>query len=143
MKKYILLFLLISLSIAAFAQQADDIVGVWMTEEKDAKIKIYEENNKYYGKLIWGKNMYDENGKSKLDVNNPDEKLKKRPLENLMLLIGFEFDEDEWDDGKIYDPQSGKTYNCYMKLDGNELEVTGYVGVKWLSRTVTWTKVSD
>jgi uncharacterized protein (DUF2147 family) len=142
MKKYFFTVALALLSFYAFAQNANDIVGIWMTEEKDAKIQIYERNDEYFGKLIWGKNMYDEQGNSKLDVNNPDEQLQKRPLENLILLSDFEFSGDEWEDGHIYDPKSGKTYKCYMELKGNQLEVTGYVGVKWLSRTVTWNRVS-
>lgn len=140
--KIIYLLLVFLMPITTFAQKADDIVGTWLTEEKDGKIKIYKENGKFYGKLVWGKDLYDENGQPRLDVNNPDEKLQNRPLDNLVLLSGFEFTGDQWEDGKIYDPNSGKTYNCYMEINGNQLEVTGYVGVKWLSRTVTWTKVS-
>lgn len=85
--------------------------------------------------------MYMENGKSKPDTNNPDEKLQ----DDLLLLFDFEFEfeGDEWENGKIYNPKNGKTYNCYMKLNGNQLEVTGYVGVKWMSRTVTWTRVTE
>ena len=143
MKKYFLTLALVLLSFYTFAQNANNILGIWMTEEKDAKIQIYEQNEKYFGKLIWSKNMYNEQGNSKLDVNNPDEQLQKRPLENLILLSDFEFSGDEWENGQIYDPKSGKTYKCYIKLEGNQLEVTGYVGVKWLSRTVTWNKVSQ
>jgi len=128
---------------SVFAQKANEIVGVWATEKKDGKIEIFEKNNRYFGKLIWAKDMYDKNGKSVLDVNNQDEDLRDRPLENLLLLKNFEFTGDQWENGKIYDPESGKIYNCYIELDGNQLEVTGYVGVKWLSRTVKWTKVSS
>jgi uncharacterized protein (DUF2147 family) len=128
---------------SVFAQKANEIVGVWATEKKDGKIEIFEKNNRYFGKLIWAKDMYDKNGKSVLDVNNQDADLRDRPLENLLLLKNFEFTGDQWENGKIYDPESGKTYNCYIELDGNQLEVTGYVGVKWLSRTVKWTKVSS
>ncbi|MFW5762346.1 MAG: DUF2147 domain-containing protein [Cyclobacteriaceae bacterium] len=141
--KFISLFMFCISPFFSVAQEADDIVGIWMTEEKDAKIKIYEKNDKYFGRLIWAETMYMENGKSKLDTNNQVEKLQDRPIENLLLLFDFEFAGDEWENGKIYDPKSGKTYNCFIKLNGNQVEVTGYVGVKWMSRTVTWTRVTE
>jgi len=145
MNKFAIPFIIFLLIFAhqTSAQQADDVVGVWYTQKKDGKIEIFEKNDRYFGKLIWGKDLHDKNGKPVLDVNNQNEKLRDRPLQNLLLLKNFEFTGGRWENGKIYDPESGKTYNCYMEKDGNQLEVTGYVGVKWLSRTVTWTKVSN
>ena len=43
-------------------------------EEKDAKIKIYQENDKFYGKIVWHKTG---EGISLFDENNPDESLQK------------------------------------------------------------------
>ena len=137
-----LFFLFILLTAFKPAASGDEIIGVWLTDEKNGKIEIYKENNRYFGKLIWGSDMYDENGKSKLDAKNPDKELKKRPLEGLVLLKNFEYNGDkEWEGGKIYDPQSGKTYSCVMKLEGEELKVTGYIGFSWIGRTVRWTRI--
>ena len=83
-----------------------------------------------------------ENGKPKVDKNNPDDDLKSRPLVGMELLSDFEFDDDEWEDGEIYDPESGKTYSCEMTLDGNTLNVRGYIGVSWVGRTTEWTRSS-
>jgi len=78
-------------------------------------------------------------------VENPDEELQKRPIMGLELLSNFEFDgDDEWEDGDIYDPKSGKTYSCYMEFTDktkNELKVRGYIGVSLLGRTTYWTRV--
>ena len=61
----------------------------------------------------------------------------------LEILRNFKFDnDDEWEGGKIYDPESGKTYSCNMSLTGNELKVRGYVGVSLLGRTETWTRTN-
>jgi uncharacterized protein (DUF2147 family) len=44
---------------------------------------------------------------------------------------------NKWEGGRIYDPESGKTYRCRMTLtDTNRLEVRGYFGIFW--RTVIW-----
>ena len=123
-----------------FANEADSIVGEWYTENNKSVVKIYKVGNKYYGKIIWLKAPNDKNGKPKLDKNNEDEKLQKRPLLNLVILKDFEYDEDnEWDDGEIYNPEDGETYSCTMTLiDKNTLEVRGYVGISLLGKSQTW-----
>jgi uncharacterized protein (DUF2147 family) len=125
----------------------DDILGVWLNEDKDAHVEIYSENNKYYGKIIWLRDPIDEEtGKPKLDDKNEDESLHDRPVMGLMLLRDFVFDgDDEWEDGRIYDPKNGKDYSCYMifpdETDKNTLKVRGYIGFSLLGRTTYWTRV--
>lgn len=144
MKKIFLLLVFVCLGLIqqANAQQANKIIGTWLTSEKDGKIEIYQQNGKYYGKLVWGQRMFEADGKtSKKDVKNPDAKLQKRDLQNLVLLTDFVFDDGKWEDGKIYDSESGKTYSCVMKFEGEKLKITGYIGVSWLGRTVIWTRI--
>lgn len=125
----------------AVAQNADDIIGVWLTDGGKSKVEIYKKGEEYFGKIIWLREP-NENGKPKVDKNNPDDDLKSRPLVGMELLSDFEFDDDEWEDGEIYDPESGKTYSCEMTLDGNTLNVRGYIGVSWVGRTTEWTRSS-
>jgi len=121
--------------------KADDIVGIWLTPGKEpAKIQIYRSGEKYFGKIIWLK-FSTENGKPKVDNNNPDKTKRNNQIIGLVILKEFQFDGDEWDDGKIYDPESGKTYSCYLSLkDKNTLKVRGYIGFSLLGRTEIWTK---
>jgi len=122
-----------------FAQaNPDAILGIWFNEEKDAKIKVYKENGKFYGKIVWHKTGDDI---SAFDENNPDPELQKRKKVGLIILTDFEFDDGQWEDGDIYDPKSGKTYSCVIKLqkDGG-LNVRGYIGISLLGRTTHWTK---
>jgi len=143
MKKLSFLIVLLFISYTAFAQNADAILGVWLNQEKDAKIEIYKSGTKYYGKLIWGKNVFEADGKtSKKDTKNADESQRRRNLLNLVLLKDFVYDADdkEWTDGTIYDPKNGKTYSCVMSLDNQTLHITGYIGFTWIGRTVVWTR---
>ena len=124
------------------AQNADVILGKWYNEEKDAIINIYKENGKYTGKIVWLKEPY-ENGKPKVDDKNPDPKLVTRPVMGLKLFWGFRYDpgDKQWTDGRIYDPKSGKTYDCYMWMEGKDLKIKGYVlGMRFLGRKTTWTR---
>ena len=142
----LLIGLLMGINLSAQSYKANDVLGIWFNEEKDAKINIYEENGKYYGKIIWLDEPNEpDTGEPKLDDENPDEKLQKRPIMGLMLVKDFVFDGDDvWDDGEIYDPKSGKTYSCYLKFDSKDkLKVRGYVGFSWIGRTTYWTRTTE
>ncbi|PBQ34806.1 SIGNAL peptide protein [Sphingobacteriaceae bacterium] len=129
---------------SAAQNKTDDIVGRWLTAGKEpAKIDIYKKGENYYGRIIWLKNPTDK-GKPRVDGNNPDSAKRNNPTIGLVMLIGFKFDgENEWKDGFIYDPESGKTYSAYLSLkEKNTLEVRGYVGISLFGRTETWTRVN-
>ena len=131
------------ISLGAHSQiKADDIIGIWLTGGKEpAKIQIYKVGEKFYGKIIWLKNPT-ENGKQRVDGNNPDKAKQSNPIIGLLMLTGFKFDgDDEWKGGDIYDPESGKTYSSYMYLkDKDTLKVRGYVGISLFGRTETWAR---
>ncbi len=125
--------------------KSDDILGVWLNEDKDAHVDIYKEGDVYFGKIIWLDEPNEENGEPKLDDENEDESLRTRPVMGLLLLRDFVFDEDEWEDGRVYDPKNGKDYKCYMEFpdedDKDNLKVRGYIGFSLLGRTTYWTRV--
>jgi sterol desaturase/sphingolipid hydroxylase (fatty acid hydroxylase superfamily) len=121
--------------------KTDAILGIWQTHgDKPAKIQIYLSGGEYYGKIVSLQNPL-EDGKPVVDKNNPDASKRGQPVVGLVLLTGFKFDKDEWNDGHIYDPESGKTYSCILSLkDPNTLKVRGYVGISMFGRTEVWTR---
>ncbi|MFC7523474.1 DUF2147 domain-containing protein [Parapedobacter sp. GCM10030251] len=138
------LFLLAVLAFhMAQAQTASDkITGIWLSENKDGKIEVYKSGDKYFGKLIWGKDMYEADGKtSRKDDKNQDAKLRSRKLKDLVILNNFVYSDGVWEDGKIYDPYSGKTYSCTIKLKDGKLNIRGYIGVSLLGKTTVWHRV--
>jgi len=123
---------------------ANDILGKWLNEDEDAHVEIYKEAGKYYGKVVWLRDPIDEEtGKPKLDDENSDESLQNRPVLGLILLKDFIFDgDDEWEDGTIYDPKNGKTYDCFMKInEEGVLKIRGFIGISWIGRNTYWTPV--
>jgi uncharacterized protein (DUF2147 family) len=128
-----------------FSQSADAILGKWLNEDQDAHIQIYQESGKYYGKIVWLKEPNEpDTGLPKLDDENSDESLQSRPIMGLILLKDFVYDGDdkEWEDGTIYDPKNGKTYDCYMNFDEEgTLKIRGYIGFSWIGRNTYWTRV--
>lgn len=126
------------------ADNPDAVLGTWLNGTKRGHVQIYKQGDKYFGKLIWLKEPNDPiTNKPKVDAKNPDAKLKARPLMNMNIMTNFEFDGgDVWDEGKIYNPEDGKTYSCKMTLkDANTLDVRGYMGISLIGKTQVWTRI--
>ena len=134
---FLLLFSTLILHANSFANSGPDVIlGEWLSQEKDGKISIYKQGDKYYGKISWGKTP------GRKDAKNPDAKLKNRDLIGLVILQDFKYTGSAWENGKIYDPNSGKTYDCILKVKDNYkvLDIRGYVGMPMFGRTATWTR---
>ena len=101
---------------------ADKIIGVYWSPKKDAKIEIYKKGDRYFGKSIWTEN------KTK-DLKNPDPSLRKKEILGTDLFTNFIYKDGTYEDGKIYDPESGKTYNCKINFNGRSLKVRGDIGI--------------
>lgn len=142
MKKVALLLIMVLYVFAGIAQEADQITGIWWNDEKTTKINVEKKNGKYIGSIVYMIPEKYENGQPPKDDNNPDEKLRDRSLIGLQILSDFEYDskDKEWENGKIYDPKSGKTYDCYAWLENDDLlKLKGYVaGIRLLGRSSEW-----
>lgn len=119
--------------------KSDAIVGEWLSQKKDVRFRIFRQNDKYFGKVLWG------SGRDTVDTNNPDVRLHSRKLVGAILLKDFVFDgADTWQDGTIYDPTDGKTYACKLSLTADQkLKVRGYIGISLFGRTEYWTRIKN
>ena len=126
MKKRIVIILMLFTALSSLMAQtnADAIIGVWETESKDGKMEIFKNGNVYFGKLLWGIKAVESDGKtSKKDTKNPDAQLRSRNTLGTVILTGLKFENGEYGNGKIYDPPSGKTYNCKAWLKNGQLHL--------------------
>ncbi len=67
--------------------------------------------------------------------------LKNRPLVGLPIVTKLKSSgANEYDQGEVLDPLTGKTYKLKAKLsaDGQTLEMRGFIGFSLLGRTQTW-----
>lgn len=120
-------------------RNASDIVGSWVTEENKSIVKIFEKDNKYYGKIIWLKEPNDDQGNEKTDKENPIEKLRSRKLIDMVIMFDFEFDGEKWDYGKVYDPKNGNTYSGTLRMRTDDIiDLRGYIGISLIGRTSSW-----
>lgn len=128
------------------ADDPDAIVGLWTTAGGESRVEIAGEDGEFTGAIVWLKEPTypegdEEAGEEKRDRLNPDPGKQDEPILGLKMLEGFKHDGgNKWGGGTIYDPKSGKTYSCIIKLEGEQLHVRGYVGLSIMGRTTVWTR---
>ncbi|MEQ9437499.1 MAG: DUF2147 domain-containing protein [Cyclobacteriaceae bacterium] len=130
--------------LAFFSEKNQDaILGIWNTPKQDGEIEIYKAGNHYYGTLI----SYAIPNAT--DMYNPDPKLQTRPVVGLNIFQDFVYDtaKQEWVEGTVYDPETGKTYTGSLWLDKenpDQLNARGYVlGMKMLGRTEVFVRIEQ
>lgn len=126
--------------------QLNFIEGVWLTGLKDAHVEIsVDENGKAQGVIVWMERDKEEDGGPRIDKLNPEKSLRERPLEGMNILSDFNYKgKGVWEEGTVYDPDSGKTYSGSIQSSGpNVLKMRGYVGIKLFGRTELWTRIND
>lgn len=141
----------VMVSVTAFAADKKGITGRWTVQDGNSRVEIYQDaNGTIEGKICWLREPnyaagHPDAGKPKLDRKNPDKSLRNQPIIGLVLLKGFKSDgEDKWSGGKVYDPESGKTYKGTLKLESeNTLNMRGFIGISLLGRSEKWTRYTE
>jgi len=126
----------------------DAILGYWKTPDGDAQFEIYKCGPEYCGRIaqleepVYPPKDKDLAGLPKIDLKNPDARLRNRKLLGLTILEGFRYKGGNTWAGRIYNPEDGNTYKCRLSVAGRgeRLKVRGYLGVSLLGRTQTWTR---
>lgn len=141
-----LIFLILFIT-SCLTLQAQQITGKWkVIDEESGKAKCIVNIFKTDRNTLKGEIT------KLLQSNAPDDatcvkctgEFKDKPLIGLPILRGFKKEDDKWVDGKITDPEKGKTYNSKIWVDKdnpNQLKVRGYVSIFY--RTQTWERIED
>ena len=138
MKKLIVLFAVVGMMISPVLQiqaqefKTDDVLGKWNTiddetERKKSVVEIYKEGDKLYGKIIELFRLPDEDPDPVCDECDEDDPRYNQKVNGMVILEGLEWDDDQWDDGKILDPKNGKIYSCKLWIEDGDLQVRGYL----------------
>jgi uncharacterized protein (DUF2147 family) len=124
---------------ASAAGAGDDkaVLGFWKhldddTGKTQSIFKLFMYEGKLVGKIV---KVFPKAGKPAQTVCTECEgRQKNKPISGLIFFWDFVRDEDgpgKWTDGKILNPEDGKTYNATAELskDGKTLKVFGYIQV--------------
>lgn len=133
----LLLALPLALTPLAATAAAPSVEGLWRTDDGSAVVEIAPCGQQLCGRIA--RVLASGPGVPRTDVNNPDSRRRTRPLVGLQILSGFRAGAKAWEDGKAYDPKSGRSYDASLRLntDGS-LRVTGCVLI--VCRSVRWTR---
>ncbi len=131
-------------AVATLASAADPLNGtVWKTIDDKTKaakalVKFTEQKNGTLSATIHQVlTPGEENACSKCEGQYKNKSLKGLTIVHGLKNVG----QNKYDGGSIIDPNSGRTYKLKASLNGNTLDMRGFLGVSALGRTQTWQRV--
>lgn len=128
---------LLVLSAAPASGAVRNIEGDWLVEDRTALVRIAPCGDRLCGDIA--KILAKGPDVPKTDIHNPDPALRSRPFEGLRILTGFVPKGNGWSGGRIYDPNSGRTYSSNLKLNADgSLKVSGCIA--FFCRSQRWTR---
>ncbi|MDR1544544.1 MAG: DUF2147 domain-containing protein [Prevotellaceae bacterium] len=96
--------------LCSISANAQNITGVWLTENNESKIEIFEQNGEIFGKVIWIKDS------------------KKQKDVGVLTLKNFVIQVDKTYKGSIFAPNLNKNFKGVITVKSeNEIEVRGYL----------------
>ena len=120
-------------------------IGYWqtisdVTGQPQSIVQIYESHGKLFARVD---KVLVTDGVPATCVKCRDDR-KGTPLVGLVIMRNMRHAGDDYRDGDILDPESGKVYRCRMTLDvtGQRLTVRGYIGISLFGRSQVWHRVS-
>src|SRR6266705_2476486 len=126
---------------SAYAQSANDAVGIWLTQAGDARVRVSKCGSGICGVIVGLKQPIDPaTGKPQVDDKNPNPALAKRPIIGLPLFSGMRATGPGKWSGQIYNADDGSTYASSVAVTGADtLRVEGCVGA--FCGGETWSRV--
>jgi len=131
------ILLLLVLIAPAPALAAPNIQGNWLTDDGKGVVRIGPCGRQMCG---WIARVLDRGPNVPTrDVNNPEPRLRARPILGLPTLTGFNPAADSWTGGQAYDPKSGRSYRTTLSLNADgSLNVRGCV--MFICQSRRWTR---
>lgn len=142
MQRVIKFLLVISGLIVLHPGVYGQVTGLWKTiDDRDGSeksiIEIFEKDEKLYGKVVQFLA-----GATYTHCEKCPGELKNKPLIGMVIINDLTKTSKGGIDGKVLDPNNGKTYSCYIELESpDKLKLRGYIGIPALGRTQFWYRV--
>jgi uncharacterized protein (DUF2147 family) len=115
-------------------------IGFW--KGGDGTFEMFETDGKLSARIVALSELNTAEGKEKTDIYNPDPKKRNHPIIGLVFISGFMKKSDtRWENGTVYDPKSGRTYSCFMELQGpDKIKLRGFLGIALMGRNYFWVR---
>jgi uncharacterized protein (DUF2147 family) len=114
---------------SAVPSKARDAFGLWLTKDRDAKVRIADCGGSLCGTIVWLSQPIDkETKKPATDKMNPDPARRSRPMLGIRIFGMQPAGANRWT-GTIYNADDGKTYSGSLELlDPSRLKIEGCLG---------------
>lgn len=125
----------------------DQIVGRWISEEKNFIVQVSKEGDNFKAVLLWFDDSDDPSKpmQTRIDDKNPDKSLRGRRLIGMNVLRNLNYvpESDSWEHGIIYDAKNGREWSSSAKImsDGS-MKVTGYWHFKFIGKSMKFSRVT-
>lgn len=142
--KYCILLLLFTISansINAQSEKSNLIIGKWLNNDKDETVEITLSNNTYAGHITWLKQPNNKNDKPKLDTNNPNKKLRNKPVLGSQNLFGLLYKNGKWENGSMYSHKRGGTIN-FEVISISETQLIIKISKFFFSKKIIYTRAT-
>jgi uncharacterized protein (DUF2147 family) len=125
----------VALATVAYAQTAEDAIGVWQNPENKSHTEFYKCGDGVCGKIV---KVVDG---QKTDDKNPDPAKRNQPIVGLVIMQGAKkTGSNKWA-GQLYNRADGKTYAGTLTVKTkNEVDLSGCVAAIFC-KTTTFTRV--
>ena len=111
--------------------------GLWLVEDKTARIRIEKCGNEMWGTVAWLR-------EAKKDTYNPNPALRGRSMTGTPVLIGMKPAGAERWEGEVYNARDGKTYDSKMAVNpAGMLEIKGCVLGGLICAGESWTRLAQ
>jgi uncharacterized protein (DUF2147 family) len=138
---YLLLMLVTGWSGATVVHGTDPASPIGLWKGQDGTFEMFDSEGKLSARIVALNEPKTAEGKEKTDIYNPDPKKRSHPIVGLIFISGFT--NTRWENGTVYDPKSGKTYSCFMELQGpDKIKVRGFIGIALMGRNYFWTRAN-
>ena len=117
---------------------AADPAGLWLTQEKDAKIRVAKcAKDTFCGTITWLKEPIDpKTGKPQVDDKNKNPELQNRKIIGLRIFSMALEDSGKWA-GKIYNAEDGNEYDASIKVPDTDLNSDMHAKADYRAHLVT------
>ncbi|MEA5139243.1 DUF2147 domain-containing protein [Arcicella rigui] len=112
-----------------YQSEGDKIIGIYLNEQGNARVEMYQKSGKYFGKVVW------------VNPNAAQNKEKGRSILGMTIVSNLVYENQKWIGGSIYSPLKEQTAACEMKIADNGKDLMVTVKKGFLSSTKIWKRL--
>jgi uncharacterized protein (DUF2147 family) len=110
------------------AAPASEATGVWRLDNGKVTVRVSRCGSNLCGTVVGLRKPRDDKGRPRLDKENPNPALRRRPVIGLTILNNMKPRGEGYWTGTIYNPDDGNTYSSNMSLqNANTMRVKGCI----------------